>query len=188
MSADPNAGLRDQVLALMPLLRAFGRSLTNNRNDADDLVQDTLLKALTNFDKFTEGTNLRAWLFTIMRNTFYSGMRKGRNEVADSDGTLVAALSVQAPQEGVVAIKELAVALQRLAADQREALILVGAMGLSYEEAADICGCAIGTIKSRVNRARSKLVKTLQYNDLDQVDDVIDGGADLHPADLRPMQ
>jgi RNA polymerase sigma-70 factor (ECF subfamily) len=70
MTADPNAGLREQVLALMPLLRAFGRSLTNNRNDADDLVQDTLLKALTNFDKFTEGTNLRAWLFTIMRNTF----------------------------------------------------------------------------------------------------------------------
>jgi RNA polymerase sigma-70 factor (ECF subfamily) len=96
MSADPNAGLREQVLALMPLLRAFGRSLTNNRNDADDLVQDTLLKALTNFDKFTEGTNLRAWLFTIMRNTFYSGMRKGRNEVADSDGSLVASLSVQA--------------------------------------------------------------------------------------------
>ncbi len=187
MSADPNAGLREQVLALMPLLRAFGRSLTNNRNDADDLVQDTLLKALTNFDKFTEGTNLRAWLFTIMRNTFYSGMRKGRNEVADSDGSLVASLSVQAPQEGVVAIKELAVALQQLASDQREALILVGAMGLSYEEAADICGCAIGTIKSRVNRARSKLVKTLQYHDLDDLDDAGDAGTGQTAADLRPM-
>lgn len=168
MDNQPN-DLRDQVLDMMPALRAFARSLTHNPANADDLVQETLLKALTNGDKFTAGTNLRAWLFTILRNSFYSSLRKTRNEVADASGELTAGLSVHPAQEGVIESKELRVALHALPAAQREALMLVGVAGLSYEDAAQICGCAIGTMKSRVNRARNKLMTLMHYDDIGSV-------------------
>ncbi|MFG1345975.1 sigma-70 family RNA polymerase sigma factor [Xanthobacter autotrophicus DSM 431] len=155
MDAD---NLRHQVLEFLPALRAFARSLTRNRTEADDLVQETLLKALSNIDKFDPGTNLRAWLFTILRNTYYTEIRKRRRE---SDG--ISALSHQdtnigPSQEWSATLSSLKDALSHLPDDQREALVLVGAAGLSYEEAAEVCGCALGTIKSRVNRARNKLL------------------------------
>ncbi|MEW6255351.1 MAG: sigma-70 family RNA polymerase sigma factor [Pseudomonadota bacterium] len=150
--------LRDQVLDLLPALRAFARSLTRNRTEADDLVQETLLKALSNIEKFDPGTNLRAWLFTILRNTYYTEIRKRRRE-SDGISTLAQQDSNMGPgQEWAVTLRSLKEALELLPSDQREALVLVGAAGLSYEEAADVCGCALGTIKSRVNRARAKLL------------------------------
>lgn len=152
------ADMRTHVLEFMPALRAFARSLTRNRTEADDLVQETLLKALSNIDKFDPGTNLRAWLFTILRNTYYTEIRKRRRE-NDGMSTLAQQDSNVGPaQEWAVTLTSLKEALELLPSDQREALVLVGAAGLSYEEAADVCGCALGTIKSRVNRARAKLL------------------------------
>lgn len=153
--------LRDELLAAVPGLRAFALSLTGNVDLADDLVQETLVKAWTNFDTFQQGTNLRAWLFTILRNHFYSEMRKKKREVEDADGSLSASLSVHAEQDGHMDMVDFKRALQELPDDQREALILVGASGFAYEEAAEICGVAVGTIKSRVSRARGKLAQVL---------------------------
>ncbi|WP_370877768.1 sigma-70 family RNA polymerase sigma factor [Xanthobacter agilis] len=155
---DSEPPLRTQVLEFLPALRAFARSLTRNRTEADDLVQETLLKALANVDRFDPGTNLRAWLFTILRNTYYTDMRKRRRE---TEGLSVLAhqdSNVGPSQEWSMTLKSLQEALTHLPDDQREALVLVGAAGLSYEEAAEVCGCALGTIKSRVNRARTKLL------------------------------
>ncbi len=156
---------RDAVIALVPPLRAFAWSLSRNSADADDLVQDTLIKAWTHKDKFEPGTNLRAWLFTILRNTYYTAMVKRRREVADEDGKYAARLSAAPTQDWSVAMTAMQAALQKLPAEQREALILVGAAGLSYEEAAEICGCALGTIKSRVNRARARLLRIMDASD-----------------------
>jgi RNA polymerase sigma-70 factor (ECF subfamily) len=153
---------RDDVVALIPALRAFAWSLSHNGSDADDLVQDTLIKAWTNRDKFEPGTNLRAWLFTILRNTYYTNVLRRRREVRDEQGEYAGALKAPPTQEWSVAMRSLQAALQRLPDEHREALILVGAAGLSYEEAAEICGCALGTIKSRVNRARSRLLKIME--------------------------
>ncbi|WP_430396833.1 sigma-70 family RNA polymerase sigma factor [Ferrovibrio sp.] len=154
-------GLREQMLALLPSLRGFARGLAGQRAEADDLVQETLLKALSNVEQFRPGTNLRAWLFTILRNHFYSTKRQERHEVSDSDGSISAMQSVPPPQEGALVAKELAAAMRRLPEPQREALLLVAVFGLSYEEAASIGGCAIGTMKSRVNRARNRLGELL---------------------------
>ena len=143
--------------AQLPTLRAFARSLGRDAAHADDLVQETLLKAWANRDSYAPGTNLRAWLFTILRNTFYSGHRKHRREVEDVDGEHVGSLAVRPQQEHVVAMRDFEAALATLPSDQREALILVGAAGMTYEEAAQICEVAVGTIKSRVSRARAQL-------------------------------
>jgi len=156
---------RDAVIALLPPLRAFAWSLSRNSADADDLVQDTLIKAWTNKDKFEPGTNLRAWLFTILRNTYYTAAIKRRREVADEDGKHAARLSAAPTQEWSVAMKAMQAALQQLPPEHREALVLVGAAGLTYEEAAEICGCALGTIKSRVNRARARLLRIMDADD-----------------------
>ena len=110
---------------------------------------------------FTPGTNLRAWLFTILRNTFYSSHRRTSREVQDTDGIFSERVAVPAPQESAIDMADFRVALEKLPEDQREALIMVGASGLSYEEAAEICGVAVGTIKSRVNRARVRLAVLL---------------------------
>ncbi len=158
---------RDDVVELVPALRAFAWSLSHNSADADDLVQETLIKAWANREKFEPGTNLRAWLFTILRNTYYTALAKKRREVADEDGKHAAALSSAPTQDWSVAMHALQAALQRLPAEHREALVLVGAAGLTYEEAAEICGCALGTIKSRVNRARAKLMKIMDAEEHD---------------------
>jgi len=149
--------LRDDLIAAIPSLRAFANSLCGQPALADDLVQETLVKAWTNLSSFTIGTNLKAWLFTILRNVYFSELRKRRREVEDADGAFAARLSVHGEQLGHMHYEDLVEALGKLAADQREAVILVGASGFSYEEAAEIAGCAIGTMKSRVNRARRRL-------------------------------
>ena len=160
---------RDAVVGLIPALRAFAWSLSHNGSDADDLVQDTLIKAWTNKDKFEPGTNLRAWLFTILRNTYYTQVLRRRREVRDEMGEYAGALKTPPTQDWSVAMRSLQVALQQLPDEHREALILVGAAGLSYEEAAAVCGCALGTIKSRVNRARARLLKIMDAADANDV-------------------
>jgi RNA polymerase sigma-70 factor, ECF subfamily len=159
MNLDPS--VRDAVLVAVPSLRAFAISLCGNVDRADDLVQETLLRALANIDSFEPGSNMPAWLFTILRNLFRSEYRKRRREVEDADGTYAQSLKSQPEQGGHVEFQEFRGALNKLPPDQREALILVGASGFSYEEAAEICGCAVGTIKSRVNRARARLADML---------------------------
>jgi RNA polymerase sigma-70 factor (ECF subfamily) len=161
---------RDEVVGLIPALRAFAWSLSHNGSDADDLVQDTLIKAWTNREKFEPGTNLRAWLFTILRNTYYTSVLRRRREVRDETGEYADTLKTPPTQDWSVAMRSLQTALQQLPAEHREALILVGAAGLSYEEAAEICGCALGTIKSRVNRARARLLKLM---DAEHANDVM---------------
>ena len=165
MKLDP--AIRDQVLATVPSLRAFAISLCRNVDRADDLVQETLLRALANFDSFRPGTNMSAWLFTILRNHFRSEYRKRRREVEDADGSYAKTLKSPAEQEGHIEFEELRVALATLPGDQREALILVGPSGFSYEEVAQICGCAVGTIKSRVNRARTRLTEIMSIESVD---------------------
>jgi RNA polymerase sigma-70 factor, ECF subfamily len=165
MQIDPS--VRDAVLAAVPSLRAFAISLSGNVDRADDLVQETLLRALANIDSFQPGTNMSAWLFTILRNLFRSEYRKRRREVEDGDGSYAETLKSQPEQASRVEFEEFRTALAKLPPDQREALILVGASGFSYEEAAEICGCAVGTIKSRVNRARSRLADLLSIESAD---------------------
>jgi RNA polymerase sigma-70 factor (ECF subfamily) len=160
---------RDEVVGLIPALRAFAWSLSHNGSDADDLVQDTLIKAWTNRDKFEPGTNLRAWLFTILRNTYYTHVLRRRREIRDETGEYAGALKSPPTHDWSLAMRALQVALQLLPDEPREALILVGAAGLSYEEAAEICGCALGTIKSRVNRARARLLKIMDAEDATDV-------------------
>ena len=152
------------MLAVVPSLRAFGISLSGNVDRADDLVQETLLRALANRHSFQVGTNMGAWLFTILRNLFRSEYRKRRREVEDADGSYAETLKTQPEQESHVEFGEFTVALNKLPEAQREALILIGASGFSYEEAAGICDCAVGTIKSRVNRARTRLAALLGIN------------------------
>jgi RNA polymerase sigma-70 factor, ECF subfamily len=162
-SKDPDP--RDEIVTHLPALRAFAVSLTRNGSQADDLVQDTIVKAWKNFDKFQPGTNMRAWLFTILRNTFYSAMRKSRREVADVDGAMAATLAEKPHHDGRLAMADFEKAFATLPEEQREALILVGASGFSYEEAAETCGVAVGTIKSRVNRGRARLAELLEISD-----------------------
>jgi len=157
--------LQEDILEIVPNLRAFARSLTNRHDVADDLVQETLLKSLRNIDKFEAGTNLRAWLFTILRNTYYSALRKKSREVEDPEGNIAAQLVSREEQSGRLEMRDFQRAFARIPDAQREALILVGASGFSYEEAAQICECAVGTIKSRVNRARESLADMLDPGD-----------------------
>lgn len=159
--AKPTKSLRSDLLSVVPNLRAFAVSLCGNPDRADDLVQETLVKAWSNFDSFVEGTNLPAWLFTILRNIYYSEYRKRRREVPDSEGIHAAKLASAPAQTGHMDFLDFRDALQKLPHDQREALILIGASGLSYEEAAAVCNCAVGTMKSRVNRARNRLAEML---------------------------
>src|SRR5262245_38390331 len=161
-SANPSV---DEMLAAVPRLRAFAMSLSGNMDRADDLVQETLTRALANFDSFQPGTNLTAWLFTILRNHFYSEYRKRRREVEDVEGKHSGSLKAHPEQIGHLELEEFRTALAKLPDDQREALILVGASGFSYEEAAQICGCAVGTIKSRLSRGRAQLARLLDLKE-----------------------
>ena len=153
--------VRGAMLAAVPSLRAFAISLCGDVDRANDLVQETLLRAWSHLDSFEPGTNMSAWLFTILRNHFRTEYRKRRREVEDADGGYAERLTAREEQTAHIEFGELREALLKLSADQREALILVGASGFSYEEAAKICNCAVGTIKSRVNRARLRLAETL---------------------------
>jgi RNA polymerase sigma-70 factor (ECF subfamily) len=160
----PPLSFKQSLLMALPALRAFAMSLSGRHDRADDLVQETVMKAWAKQADFTLGTNMQAWLVTILRNHFYSQQRKRSREVQDTDGTFSARLSVSPAHDGVMDLADFRKALQLLPTDQREALLLVGASGFSYEEAAGICGCAVGTIKSRVNRARNRLQEMLEIS------------------------
>jgi RNA polymerase sigma-70 factor (ECF subfamily) len=159
--ADDEAFKRELV-QLIPHLRAFARTLAGDPAAADDLAQDAMMKAWDARASFQMGTNMKAWTFMILRNQFYSEKRRSwRQSQLDQEAaerTLVAVDDPEAP----VALDELRLGLAQLPAEQREALILVGAGGFAYEEAADICGCAVGTVKSRVSRARRALHAILE--------------------------
>lgn len=159
--ADEACTFSDLIIGAIPSLRAFGLSLTGRADRADDLVQETLVKAWKHQDSFQTGTNVRAWLHTILRNEFYSQIRKRRREVEDADGVYSNKIAVSGGQEDHMDMADMRVALMQLPEDQREAIILVGASGFSYQEAAEICGVAVGTVKSRVSRARERLAVLL---------------------------
>jgi len=142
-------------------LRRFALKLCNNWHRADDLVQATFLKAWTKRDQFRPDTDLRGWLFTILRNTFYSELRKFRREVEDVDGKLTAALFEAPAQEHAVDLARLISAIGTLPAIHRQPLMMVGVYGYSQHEAAKACSCAVGTIKSRLSRGRESLHRSL---------------------------
>ncbi|UAJ12024.1 sigma-70 family RNA polymerase sigma factor [Polymorphobacter megasporae] len=148
---------KTQLAQVIPHLRAFGRSLSGSRDLADDLVQETLLKAWAARDRFQAGTNMRAWTFIILRNLFLSQMRRARFKGEWDDFTADRLLAMPAGQDRQIDLSDLQRGLLQLPQAQREALILVGAGGFAYEEAASICNCAVGTIKSRVARGRAAL-------------------------------
>src|SRR3954468_23174964 len=157
--------LREAIPTVVPSLRAFAISLTGNLDRADDLVQDTILRAWTRFDRFEPGTNLQAWLFTILRNLFHSEYRKRKREVEDPDSIFANRVAVLPEQGAQLDWADFHIALAKLQPDQREALLLVGAEGFSYDETAQICQVAVGTVKSRVNRARRRLAELLMLGE-----------------------
>jgi RNA polymerase sigma-70 factor (ECF subfamily) len=165
----PSASFKDELLAEIRNLRAFAISLSGSVTLADDLVQESLLRAWSNSDKFQPGTSLRAWLFTILRNVYYSNYRKRAREVQDSDGFYARRLTVSGDQESHLDLEDFRRALTMLPVEQREVLTLIGASGLSYEEAAEVCEVGIGTIKSRLSRARAKLVDILDLEETSEL-------------------
>jgi RNA polymerase sigma-70 factor (ECF subfamily) len=152
-----DATFKAELAAIIPHLRAFGRSLSGSRDAADDLVQETMMKAWSARDRFQPGTSMRAWTFIILRNIFLSQMRRNRFRGEWDDGVADGILAAPAGQDKQLELADVYRAMQMLPTSQREALILVGAGGFAYEEAAEICGVAVGTIKSRVARARAAL-------------------------------
>jgi len=159
MPIDP--AFADGIVTSLPSLRSFAISLTRRVDQAEDLVQETVLRAISKQEKFQPGTNLQAWLFTILRNLFCSACRRTKREVEDADGSYSATLISMPDHEDRIMVKDLAAALAKLPEGQRKAIILVGAEGMSYEAAAQALGCAVGTIQSRVNRARSRLAELM---------------------------
>jgi RNA polymerase sigma-70 factor, ECF subfamily len=152
----------DDMVALVPQLHTFARSLCRDGVRADDLVQEALARAIDNIERFQPGTNLKAWLFTIVRNEHYSQLRRRKFEAVGVDTDTLPEPSVPPEHDGELELRDLNRALATLSPGQRNALILVSASGFSYEEAATICGCAVGTIKSRVARARDTLMAILE--------------------------
>jgi RNA polymerase sigma-70 factor, ECF subfamily len=162
--------VRTAMVAAMPRLRAFAISLCRNVDQAEDLVQDTLLRACANITSFTPGTNMLAWLCTILKNRFYSEYHRRRRlfEAIDDHADSIASKPAQIAQ---LEYHELWAALAKLEARQREALIMIGAVGLSYDEVAKKCGCPTGTVKSRVNRARAELAQLLSIEGPDDFEE-----------------
>lgn len=159
--APDTAVFKADLLALVPFLRAFARSLSGRHEGADDLAQETLVKAWQSRGSFVPGTNLKAWLFTILRNQFYSDRRRAWRQTPWDDESAERIPGSDREQAWAAELSDTARALKALPTEQREALILVGAGGFAYEDAARICGCAVGTVKSRVARARRALVAIL---------------------------
>ena len=150
-----------ELTELPPTLRAFAKSLCHNPSLAQDLVQDTMVKALSNRDKYEEGTNMRAWTFTILRNHYYSGLRKSKREIEDVDGKMAAMVSVQGSQESASDLRELREAFAKLTPDHQEILMMTRVDGRSYAETAELLGIVVGTVKSRVNRAQARLIEIM---------------------------
>ncbi|WP_268808031.1 RNA polymerase sigma factor [Roseisalinus antarcticus] len=165
-TSDPEvaARVKAEMMQHLKVLRAFALSLTRNPSAADDLVQESVLKAWKNLHRFEPGTNMRAWLFTILRNTFYTDRRRASREVADSDGEMAAKLTTKPSHDGRLNLMDFRAAFVQLPDEQREVLILVGALGHAYDEAAEMCGVKIGTIKSRLNRGRERLAELMDID------------------------
>ncbi|MGR3515037.1 MAG: sigma-70 family RNA polymerase sigma factor [Paracoccaceae bacterium] len=158
---------RQEIMDHLPAMRAFAVSLTRDPTLAEDIVQDAAIKAWMNFDKFEPGTNLRAWLLTILRNTFYSEKRKSRHETDEVDPDGPQAPMVPPYHDGVLQMRDFRRVFSTLGLENREALLLVGGMGFSYEETAEMCGVPVGTVKSRVLRARRQLAEQLGWIEKD---------------------
>ena len=152
---------RKELLDVLPHLRAFARGLSGRADFADDLVQEAAIKAWSARDRYQAGTNMRAWTFAILRNHYLSELRRSKRQTDLDDGAAERMLVMEADQEGPIHLDDMEGALQQLAPERREAVLLVGASGFSYEEAAEIAGCPIGTMKSRVARARADLAQML---------------------------
>ena len=161
-NADPANQLRAEMLLLLPDLRAFARFLVRDRTAADDLVQDTVVRALGALAQFVPGTNLKAWLFTILRNRFFEQARSRRREAVALSAHLPGEETVRPDQTDAAEIRDLEQVMWKLSPVLREALVLVGAQELTHEEAAAICGVPIGTMKARVSRARTDLARIMQ--------------------------
>jgi RNA polymerase sigma-70 factor, ECF subfamily len=159
---DPDGEFKTGLMELIPFLRAFARSLCGNPDIADDLAQETLVKAWQSRATFAPGTNLKAWLFTILRNQFYSDRRRAWRQAPWDQDAAERIPGASEEQSWAAELSDTARALTSLSDEQREALILVGAGGFSYEAAAQICNCAVGTVKSRVARARKTLIGILE--------------------------
>jgi RNA polymerase sigma-70 factor (ECF subfamily) len=155
------ASPRTEIVALIPALRAFARTFYRETSEADDLVQETLTRALTSIHQFRPGTSMKSWLFTIMRNAFYTKVRVETREAPGTAECVSLRPAADATQEWSARGREMERAIQRLPEQQREVLMLIGVLGVSYDEAAAICGCAMGTVKSRLNRARIRLLEEL---------------------------
>ena len=161
LSADADQIFRDDLLAIIPSLRSFARGLCGGREMADDLAQDAMMRAWAARTSFTPGTNFRAWMFMILRNQFYTTIRKN-SRMTSWDPEVAERILVEAPaQQHAIHLADVSKALQKLPAEQREVLLLIGANGLSYEEAAEIIGCAMGTVKSRLARGRKALMELI---------------------------
>jgi RNA polymerase sigma factor (sigma-70 family) len=154
-----STGPRAELVAMIPALRAFARTFSPNPSDADDLVQETLVKGIANIHQFHAGTSMKSWLFTIMRNTFYTKIKIYNREAPGAADCISARPTALPSQEWTVRGQEITRAVRELPYEQREVLILISMLGVSYLDAAEICGCAVGTIKSRLNRARQRLVE-----------------------------
>ena len=157
-----SANIDTEILACLPHLRAFARSLTGDRHQADDLVQDAVLRALSAASQFTPGTNFKAWIFTILRNLFFNEFRRNRGVTRPIEAADLETYATAPTQQARLEFDDFRRAFNTLPAEQREALVLVGADGFRYQEAAAICGCPVGTIKSRVARARAEIVRLLE--------------------------
>jgi RNA polymerase sigma-70 factor (ECF subfamily) len=173
---------RAQLLAVIPALRGFARGLCGNRELADDMAQDAMMRAWAAQASFTPGTNFRAWIFMILRNQFYTTIRRNSRMVSWDPEVAERVLIAQAAQHDGLNLQDVQDALQKLPLEQREVLILIGANGLSYEEAAEVMGCAIGTIKSRLARGRKAL--SILINGTEQYNAELDGTVEK-PVSLR---
>jgi len=157
------------VLAALPRLRAFAISLTGKVDEADDLVQEAVARGLTNLDRFEPGTSMQAWLVPILRNQLHTAYRKKRREAEDPDGAFAGTLATLPDQHGRLDFTDLQAAFAKLPVRHREVLLLIGAEGLSYAETAKIVGVNVGTVKSRVHRARARLAELLHIHDEDDL-------------------
>ena len=166
-----------ELIANIPHLRGFARFVTQNADQANDLVQDTIVRALRAQHQYQPGTNFKAWTFTILRNLHVNNLRRQRVRMESIEDGALDVFSVAPNQYARLEFQELHRALAKLSPEQREVLILVGASGFRYEEAAEICKCAIGTIKSRLSRARNELYKLLLGEDEEVVPASAEGGA-----------
>ncbi|WP_284126571.1 sigma-70 family RNA polymerase sigma factor [Parerythrobacter aestuarii] len=185
-TAEERAEFKRELEAVIPHLRAFARGLCGRPDMADDLVQEALMKAWAAQERFQPGTSMRAWTFVILRNAYLTDMRRNRFRGEYDEGVAERILTQPAGQEEPIHLSDMHRALLTLPPERREALLLVGAGGFSYEEAAEICGCAIGTIKSRVGRARSALNDMLNEGTIPQrsLDDATAHRAILEELDV----